>query len=112
MSDDRERLYALCKEFELDVHHKSGVEKLMAALDEAGVEYEKPAPQEAPKPKPAKQSDAVEVIVMVKNVHVRAEQVFKPAQEMSIKLFFKERHKMDRATAERLAGRDQVEIIG
>lgn len=115
MSDDRERLYTLCKEFELDVHHKSGVEKLMAALDEAGVEYEKPAPQEAPeppKPKPAKQSNAVEVIVMVKNVHVRAEQVFKPAQEMSIKLFFKERHKMDRATAERLAGRGQVEIIG
>jgi hypothetical protein len=148
--DDRERLYALCKEHEIDIHHKSGVAKLQQALLDAGIEFELadtpsdrgPDPDlEIPHPgapkaddgpvevvpaddvyvldasseehiePPMRGSDMVEVLVMVKNVHVQAVDLGRPPSATSTKLFFKERHKLARPIAERLAGRGQVEIL-
>jgi hypothetical protein len=70
------------------------------------------AEAEKPAPAPAKsQSDTVEVLVMVKNVHVAATDLGRAPSGTSVKIFFKERHKLPRAIAERLAGRGQVEIL-
>ncbi len=131
--DDRERLYKLAKENGLDPHSRHGVPKLQEMLLDAGVAFEladtpserpvdpdleipRPgapkADAEKPAPAPAKsQSDMVEVIVMVKNVHVQAVDLGRSPSATSTKLFFKERHKLVRPVAERLAGRGQVEIL-
>ena len=139
--DDRERLYKLAKDNGLEPHSRHGVPKLQEMLLDAGIAFElvdTPSEREAdpdleiphpgapkgelegddapepekPAPAPAKsQSDMVEVIVMVKNVHVAAVDLGRPASDTSVKLFFKERHKLTRAMAERLAGRGQVEIL-
>ncbi len=60
---------------------------------------------------PMRDSDMVEVLVMVKNVHVQAVDLGRAPSGTSVKIFFKERHKLPRAIAERLAGRGQVEIL-
>lgn len=139
--DDRERLLKLAKENGVEIHHKSGLAKIQEALIDAGIEFELidtdadrgPDPDleiphpgaskaekveqpnveaEKPAPAPAKsQSGMVEVIVMVKNVHVQAVDLGRPPSATSTKLFFKERHKLARPIAERLAGRGQVEIL-
>lgn len=139
--DDRERLYKLAKENGLEPHSRHGVPKLQEMLLDAGIAFEMvdtPSEREAdpdleiphpgapkaekveqptveaekPAPAPAKsQSDMVEVLVMVKNVHVAATDLGRAPSGTSVKIFFKERHKLPRAIAERLAGRGQVEIL-
>tara|TARA_R100001086_G_scaffold211289_1_gene127195 strand:+ start:7811 stop:8227 length:417 start_codon:yes stop_codon:yes gene_type:complete len=137
--DDRERLYALCKEHGVEVHHKSGVAKLQQALMDAGIEFElvdtesdrgpdpdleiphpgapkgelegygAPAPEEAPPAAPKSQSDMVEVMVMVRSVHIQPKDMGKPDTGVSEKMKFKDRFEMKRSVA--LSIGDKVEIL-
>lgn len=133
--DDRERLYALCKEHGIEVHHKSGVAKLQQALMDAGIEFElvdtspdpdleiphpvapkgelegddAPEPEKTPPAAPKSQSGMVEVMVMVKSVHIQPKDMGKPDTGVSEKKKFKDRFEMKRSVA--LSIGDKVEIL-
>jgi len=139
--DDRERLYKLAKENGLEPHSRTGVPKLQQMLMDAGVEFELvdtesergPDPDleiphpgapkgelegdDAPEPEkpapatPKSQSDMVEVMIMVKSVHIQPKDMGKLDTGVSEKKKFKDRFDMKRAVAEGLQASGQVEIL-